>query len=163
MSDPYAELKSGLSVLVLFLFKLKECIFAVVRQALMQNQAPEIQAKLLAMQRQIQQQQHVVTTPQTVVAKSLLTTPAKPNVSPVTPTPADASRTKKPLTQEQREDQIRLVMRFLLGGVCVCDIAGVCLGSADMWYLTQIIVSTGLWCVTLIFVSTGLQDEVCGA
>lgn len=126
VSDPYAELKSGLSVLVLFLFKLKECIFAVVRQALMQNQAPEIQAKLLAMQRQIQQQQHVVTTPQTVVAKSLLTTPAKPNVSPVTPTPADASRTKKPLTQEQREDQIRLVMRFLLGGVCVCDIAGVC-------------------------------------
>ena len=73
----------------------------------MQNQAPEIQAKLLAMQRQIQQQQHVVTPPQAVIAKSLLTTPVKPHVSPATPTPTDASRTKKPLTQEQREDQMR--------------------------------------------------------
>lgn len=86
----------------------KDCgVFSVVRQALMQNQAPEIQAKLLAMQRQIQQQQHVVTPPQAVIAKSLLTTPVKPQVSPATPTSTDASRTKKPLTQEQREDQMR--------------------------------------------------------
>ena len=87
------------------------CVCAVVRQALMQNQAPEIQAKLLAMQRQIQQQQHVITAPQAVLAKSLLTSPVKPHIStPVTPIAVDMSRSKKPLTQDQKDDQMRWVV-----------------------------------------------------
>jgi hypothetical protein len=90
------------------------CFAAVVRQALMQNQAPEIQAKLLAMQRQIQQQQtqsSQLATTQVIQSKSLLATPTKTHVSPAAggsgSSNADSSRTKKPLSQEQKEEQMR--------------------------------------------------------
>lgn len=80
----------------------------VVRQALMQNQTPEIQAKLLAMQRQIQQQQHHHQQPQQhAIVKSVLTTPTKPLTTSPGASPSDGARVKKPLTQEQKDDQMR--------------------------------------------------------
>lgn len=76
-------------------------IFAVVRQALMQNQTPEIQAKLLAMQRMMQNPSATLTPPTQPVIE-------KPQVV-VTPTPSipQPDPAAKPMTQEQREERMR--------------------------------------------------------
>ncbi|XP_067672997.1 nucleosome-remodeling factor subunit BPTF-like [Haliotis asinina] len=98
----------------------------VVRQALMQNQTPEIQAKLLAMQRQIQQQQQggtaavkVTTQPavgvstlqsqerqlQSQFQQQLVTKQQQIQQAQATETARAKQRT---LTQEQKDDQMRL-------------------------------------------------------
>lgn len=73
----------------------------VVRQALMQNQTPEIQAKLLAMQRMMQNPSATLTPPTQPVIE-------KPQVV-VTPTPSipQPDPAAKPMTQEQREERMR--------------------------------------------------------
>ncbi|XP_071108199.1 nucleosome-remodeling factor subunit BPTF-like [Haliotis cracherodii] len=98
----------------------------VVRQALMQNQTPEIQAKLLAMQRQIQQQQQggttavkVTTQPavgvstlqsqdrqlQSQFQQQLVTKQQQIQQAQATESARAKQRT---LTQEQKDDQMRL-------------------------------------------------------
>ncbi|CAG5131375.1 unnamed protein product, partial [Candidula unifasciata] len=91
----------------------------VVRQALLQNQTPEIQQKLLAMQKQIQQQQQPAASMAVMAANSnnssgvtsvrrgfpSSTPPIGKQPSAVT---TDQSRVKtKGLTQEQKEEQSR--------------------------------------------------------
>ncbi|XP_022313989.2 nucleosome-remodeling factor subunit BPTF-like isoform X2 [Crassostrea virginica] len=74
----------------------------VVRQALMQNQTPEIQAKLLAMQRMMQ-------SPSASIAPAVQPVIEKPPPVVVTtalPVP-QPDPTAKPMTQEQREDRMR--------------------------------------------------------
>lgn len=67
----------------------------------MQNQTPEIQAKLLAMQRMMQNPSASLTAPtQPVIEKPqvvITTTPSIPQPDP----------TAKPMTQEQREERMR--------------------------------------------------------
>lgn len=75
----------------------------------MQNQTPEIQAKLLAMQRQIQQQQqqNVTVVSSVMPAKPLVTPPVKsPSVS-ITAVSENMRSKNKPLSQEQKDDQMR--------------------------------------------------------
>ncbi|XP_025083493.1 nucleosome-remodeling factor subunit BPTF-like isoform X4 [Pomacea canaliculata] len=100
----------------------------VVRQALMQNQTPEIQAKLLAMQRQIQQQQQQQQQKQTVtltspggiqVAKAAVAAPTKIQLAPVSQGTEPKGFKSKFLTQEQKDDQMRtavcsMVLKSLL-------------------------------------------------
>ena len=86
-------------------FYTRYCL-SVVRQALMQNQTPEIQAKLLAMQRQFQTQQ---TGPKIAIAP--VPTPVvavKPQAGPPAPEPVKTKQ-KPPLTQAQKEDQMRYI------------------------------------------------------
>ncbi|XP_059156808.1 nucleosome-remodeling factor subunit BPTF-like isoform X2 [Physella acuta] len=88
----------------------------VVRQALLQNQTPEIQQKLLAMQKQIQQQQQ--SQPISSLSASSNTTPTvrRGSQSNITPggksgntSGGEQSRSKsKGLTQEQKEEQTRI-------------------------------------------------------
>lgn len=86
-------------------------IFAVVRQALMQNQTPEIQAKLLAMQRMMQNPSATLTPPTQPVIE-------KPQVV-VTPTPSipQPDPAAKPMTQEQREERMRYLNSCMLSKV----------------------------------------------
>ena len=92
----------------------------VVRQALLQNQAPEIQQKLLAMQKQIQQQnQPLGASPitsssigtGTTVKRTILpssTPPTNRSVLAQNLTSSTEVRMKtKTLTQEQKEEQSR--------------------------------------------------------
>lgn len=67
----------------------------------MQNQTPEIQAKLLAMQRMMQNPSATLTPPTQPVIE-------KPQVV-VTPTPSipQPDPAAKPMTQEQREERMR--------------------------------------------------------
>ncbi|XP_005095843.3 nucleosome-remodeling factor subunit NURF301 [Aplysia californica] len=98
----------------------------VVRQALLQNQTPEIQQKLLAMQKQIQQQQQSqpsasatsvvalsagVSSARRTNQSSAVTTPPTRTVvgTSATSSGGDHSRSKsKGLTQEQKEEQSRV-------------------------------------------------------
>lgn len=97
-----------------------------MRQALLQNQAPEIQAKLLAMQRQMEQSHTKIgvsplaksggtgTTgrEQSLLAASSTQAGAR---QPTLLTPVEAPRVKqRPLTQEQRDEQTRQV-KVLVG------------------------------------------------
>lgn len=84
----------------------------------MQNQTPEIQAKLLAMQRQIQQQQQQQQQKQTVtltspggiqVAKAAVAAPTKIQLAPVSQGTEPKGFKSKFLTQEQKDDQMRFV------------------------------------------------------
>ncbi|XP_056018158.1 nucleosome-remodeling factor subunit BPTF-like isoform X3 [Ostrea edulis] len=73
----------------------------VVRQALMQNQTPEIQAKLLAMQRMMQNPSaSPIPTPQPVVERPQPVVTAAPPVQQTDPA-------GKQMTQEQREERMR--------------------------------------------------------
>ncbi|XP_013060531.2 nucleosome-remodeling factor subunit NURF301-like isoform X2 [Biomphalaria glabrata] len=86
----------------------------VLRQALLQNQAPEIQQKLLAMQKQIQQQHQ--SQPSSLSASSSSGSSARrgsqsntPTIPKLSSTGGEQSRSKtKGMTSEQKEEQIRI-------------------------------------------------------
>ena len=79
-------------------------VLSVVRQALLQNQAPEIQAKLLALQKHMIQQKE----PGGQGRESV--SPPPPEVTKPEPPVVDTMKAKpKPLTQEQKDEQSRLV------------------------------------------------------
>ena len=78
--------------------------FPVVRQALLQNQAPEIQAKLLALQKHMVQQKPPVSAVREVTSPP----PTLPEVTKVESHAVDTLKAKpKPLTQEQKDEQSR--------------------------------------------------------
>ncbi|KAL3875950.1 hypothetical protein ACJMK2_033849 [Sinanodonta woodiana] len=87
----------------------------VVRQALLQNQTPEIQAKLLAMQKHMTLQQHVIpkptiTLPTPVAVQRTITIQQKQPVVAATPVVDSARGKTKPLTTDQKDEQSRLAI-----------------------------------------------------
>ncbi|KAK3598854.1 hypothetical protein CHS0354_008596 [Potamilus streckersoni] len=87
----------------------------VVRQALLQNQTPEIQAKLLAMQKHMTQQQQVtpkptITLPTPVAVQRTITLPQKQTVVATPVVDLARGKTRPPLTSDQKDEQSRLAI-----------------------------------------------------
>jgi len=92
------------------------CVVSVVSQALLQAHDPDIQAKLLAMQRQMQLSGAPIPTDDSstplAAGRSLL--------SPELPASAAAVRLSRLMTAEQKEEQTRRV--FAVSSLLLCNL-----------------------------------------